>query len=262
MRSSVVLLCLAVSGTAFAGGAKPLVDPEHVADESTSFIEVGRSDDGYWVHASADIMGVEKDDTVRLDIRHGKETGTQKCTFSRSNNSGDASGVDCMGAQGGKIFKGAGPLEADLILHSDKDDKEYLVRQFKVNVKNWDGKGEFQVEPDDVLGTAYYAPDDVQGTAPPTLRFWIANGDVGPSTLRCTVDGKPLESDITGGTESRQGTTADIIKGNNRTTWHWAQVTFSAPRWVVKKVPNAQNEYLSSEMHPGTWECQLRKEMG
>ncbi|HTL34107.1 MAG TPA: hypothetical protein VL326_13350 [Kofleriaceae bacterium] len=258
MRSSVVLLCLAVSGTAMAGGAKPLVDPDKVADESTSFIEVGRSGDGYWVRAFADVMGIEKDDTLRLDIRHGKETGTQKCTFTNSN-SPDANGIECSGANGGKIFTGAGPLEADLILHADKDDKEYLVRHFSVNVKNWDGKGEFQVEPDDTLGTAYYAPQDVQGTAHPTLRFWISNGDIGGSTLRCKVDGKPLGGDITGGTESRQGTTADIIKGNNRTTWHWAQVTFSAPRWVVKKVPNAQNEYWSSEMYPGTWECELRK---
>ncbi|HUS26892.1 MAG TPA: hypothetical protein VMZ53_00230 [Kofleriaceae bacterium] len=258
MRLSVVLLSVCVAGTAWAkGAAKPLVDPNKVADESAVFFEVGRSGDGYWVHAIADVMGLEKDDTLRLDIRHGNQTGTQKCTLSTSN-AADADTVECTGSSGGKIFTGAGPIEADLILHSDKDDKEYVVRTFKGNVKNWDGKGEFQIDGDDMLGAAYYVPHDVQGTGRPTLRFWITGDSFGTSSLRCKVDGKPLPGDINGDVESRYGFNADIIKGNSRTIWKWTQVTFSAARWVVKKVPNAQDEYWSSEMYPGTWECQLR----
>ncbi|HEX5061108.1 MAG TPA: hypothetical protein VFV99_17200 [Kofleriaceae bacterium] len=246
-------MSLCIASTAWAG--KPLVDAGHFADESQLFLQLGNTDSGYWLSVQAYAVGFVEKDRARIEVRQGgKQQFSYACQVGWD---GGLAKVSCDGPQSGKLLKKAGPVEVDLIQESDADDKEYLLRTFKVNAKNWDGKREWQIDGDDLLGAAYFAPTHAQTGEYATLRFWVANGADFNAILRCTIDGKSVP-DIDGTVESKNSLTADIIKGNSRTTWHWTQAAFYATRFKITSVGKDPESVYVAE-HPGSWQCQLRK---
>lgn len=259
--SGPVGLCLLVTSSALAA-PKPLsgteATPPRFVDESSVFMQVGNSDGGYWVDVEAEVFGLASKDRVRLDVKRGaKLVATAACRWNDSRTAG-LSAVQCRAAAD-KVLKGQGPLDAALILEEDATDKEYLLRTFKVKVKQWE-KENFQIEADDLLATAHLVRRELDPGAEPVLRFWIAARAGFGAVLRCTVDGKPLPA-IEGSVDSDKDLTADVMGGKERKTWIWTRATFSAQWWnVAPDKSKSHPSYVYLSAHPGLWECQLRRD--
>ncbi len=180
---------------------------------------------------------------------------TIECSISRSKWDNEVLAyVECNGFKM-KPIKAAGPIEADLVYEDDSNDKQYLLRTIKVNVKAWD-KSTFQVEPDDVLALAHIAPRPEQTGHSPRIRFWIANRANIKSTLRCTVDGKPIRS-IEGTLQANDSVEAVLISGKARNTWTWSLAQFDPIGWYYVGT-GAGSDIVYNTDHPGNWDCQLR----
>jgi hypothetical protein len=255
MISRLVLVSSVVATTAWAGGEKPIVDASHYVDESTVYFVANHGSDGYWVQAGGEITGEGSDDTVYLEVKQGgKVLSKIPCSF------GDAhQGLDPIkcGEASQKPLKASGALQADLIVRSDKDDKLYLLRTFKVNVKKWDNQ-QWQIEADDLLGPGYVALRSHEGDPSPEFRFWIAaSGETTGFTTRCKVNGKTTPDLATSIRDDAQ-IDVDLIKGEKRTTWLWAHV-MATPDEQGLSVAKRAGAFSFAE-NPGTWSCELRRQ--
>jgi hypothetical protein len=257
MISRLVLVSSVVATTAWAGGEKPIVDASHYVDESTVYFMANTGSDGYWVQAGGEAAGGEGDDALYLEVKQGgKLLSKIPCAFGggRSENLG----LDTFkcGEASQKALKAPGALQADLILRSDKDDKLYLLRTFKVSVKKWDNQ-DWQIDADDLLGPGYVAirVQSSSNVPSPEFRFWLASGENSHFTTRCKVNGKSM-AEISTSLNSDAGLGVDIIKGNKRTTWHWSHVN-AVPDEQYLSVHKRAGA-LSFEENPGAWDCELR----
>lgn len=257
--STVVLSSLCIATTAFAGGEKPTVDAAHFVDESTVYFQANHSGDGFWVRAGGEVVGAVGDDEVYLEVKQGgKLLEKIKCSYAGTRGEDNRlSGVSC-GAAANKKHKVTGPIQADLILRSDQDDKLYLLRTFNVNVKKWDNQV-WQIEPDDLLGAGYVALRVPGGGGPPSpeFRLWLAGTDNGRWMTRCKVNGKTSPEIPTTFAEGAE-LDVDIIKGDKRTHWFWTQ-TFITPDPLQLTVAKQSGAFSFAE-NPGTWSCELRHE--
>lgn len=252
------LVIVGVAQAAHAGG-KPIPgtqhDPQRYLDESQSWIgAVNQGDEGYRFHASVWPVNFKEGDRVRVDwTQGGKVLATAKCQPENVDGRFDCDYRD-------KPMKAKGTIEAHVIYEDDQDDKEYLLRTYKFEMKQWD-KVTWQIAADDLLASAYlWHGNEGQIRDIPVFRFWIASKDNSfNAQLRCTVDGTKLP-DFDGSVQQRGGgdLEADIIppKGD-RQTWHWSGVEFDPDhlKFGPKKDDNAT--YLGE--HPGNWDCQLRR---
>jgi hypothetical protein len=258
------LVTLAIAGTAQAGG-KPIPgvqhDPPRFLDESRSWIKaLNAGDEGYRFQAGVVVENWSESDRVRVDwTQGGKVLASAKCSVRQTENHDKVGILQCQ--YGDKPIKAKGTIDANVIYEDDKDDKQYLVRTFRFEMKQWD-KTTWQIAADDLLGTAYvWHGNEGQQQDAVIFRFWVANEASFNATMRCTVDGKKLK-DFEGNVEDRDGDLeADIIppKGD-RQTWRWTHIEYIPKwlRWGVKKGEDKYNEYLGD--HQGEWDCQLRKD--
>ncbi|HTR49868.1 MAG TPA: hypothetical protein VMJ10_04115 [Kofleriaceae bacterium] len=234
-------------------------DPPRFVDESTTWIRVGTSGDGYFFDAQAEIVGAAPSDRVRLDwTQGGRVLATVKCNVSNDEES-ELTLARCE--YRGKSISAKGAVDARLVYEDDKDDKQYLLRTYKLDVRQWAPSKIWQIAADDLLATAYvWHGSDGQVTDVPIFRFWIANSSSFHATLRCTVGGARLP-DFDGSVESRNDATieADIVppKGD-RQTWHWEQVQYEANGLKFGKSKGSHDTYLAD--HPGDYTCDLRKD--
>ena len=259
---SAIVACANSAAVANAGTA-PTAGTAHnpplFIDESTTSVSlVGRSDDGYWVSQVARITNYRSGDRVRLDwMQKGKLLASAKCENLHQSNSAGALFV-CN--YQGTPLKAVGSIDALLVYEDDADDKEYLLRTYKVTPTLW-SKGTWQLAADDLLGTAY-VEHGAAGQKPQValFRFWIATSLEGlGATMRCTVDGTKL-GDFRGilsadGTESLE---ADVMPAKGeRKTWRWQLAGFTPDdlHWG-SKTQHGTNWLID---HPGAWDCQVRR---
>ena len=262
-----VVACASTAAVAHAGTA-PLLGTAHnpplFIDESTTSVAlVGQGDDGYWFNQTAWITNYKRGDRVRLDwTQKGKVLASAKCEYgSLSNSAGSL--FRCK--YNGTPLKAVGAVDALLIYEDDADDKEYVLRTYKLAPTLW-SKGTWQLAADDVLGAAY-VEHGAAGQQPQValFRFWIATSLDGlDATLRCTVDGTKLadfRGSITANGTAAETLEADVMPAKGeRKTWHWQLAGFAPDdlHWGAKT--QRGNNWLID--HPGAWDCQLRRNGG
>ncbi len=277
MKKSSFLVLFAMTATAHAGG-KPLPglshDPPRFVDESTTWVQLNNhSDSGYGFQAFALIAGYgSSSDGVHLDwTQNGKVLATTKCQMISSEGWLQKGAVEVKCNYTDSV-KAKGAIDALLIYRDDKDDKEYLIRDYKVDVRQWDPKT-WQIAPDDVIASAYvYHRDYGQLAGKPVFRFWATSQqNLGVASLRCTVDGKQLPDfaatfEVRNSTDGDVDISADIIppKGD-RTTWHWRtyQLEMTNLHFGTREKSNVQKagwdkvDWMVD--HPGAWDCNVRQ---
>ncbi len=259
-----IAVCASTAAVANAGTA-PLAGTAHnpplFIDESTTSVKLlGQGDDGYWFTQTAWITNYKSGDRVRLDwTQKGKVLGSAKCEYGGIANT--AGSLFRCKYQGTPI-KAVGAVDALLIYQDDADDKEYLLRTYKVTPTLW-SKATWQLAADDLVGAAYVAHGAAgQQQQVPLFRFWVATSvDGADATLRCTVDGTKL-ADFRG-TIAASGTAAEELEADvipakgERKTWHWQLAGFEPDdlHWG-SKTQRGTNWLID---HPGAWDCQVRR---
>lgn len=279
MRTLAALAAFAIPSLAFAAPpAKPLPASQHkpavILDEASVQVAlIPRSSDGYEFRAYVEMTGfTSKTDTARIEWKQGgKVLATAKCSLDRDDKYAAGS---CR--YDGKPLKAKGEIEASLIYWDDQEEKDYLVRTFKVAVYDFKGQWEtWQIVPDDLLASAwvYMAHDDENnGTyRRPTLYLWFSNGgSLNDATLRCTVDGTKKLADIPlspqGGSDSGEIEADHQPLKGDRLTYRWQKSKMlmdilwgkrSTLKWDMAKT-QAKDGVLSD--NPGKWDCKLRHE--
>lgn len=255
------LVTVAIAGSAYAGGGKLIPGTQHepprFLDESRSWIgALGQGDEGYKFKAGLAVENWSESDRVRIDwTQGGKVLGTAKCEV-RNTESNDTVGL--LGCQySGKPLKAKGPIEAQVIYEDDKDDKQYLIRTFKAEMKQWD-KVTWQIAADDLLYTAYVTHGNHGHDV--DFGFWVANSGHFDAQLRCSVNGKKLP-DLTGNAQAGDSLEADIIPAKGaRQTWRWTPYTYSPEGLHHGMRPAGDKDAVYLGDHPGDWDCQLRKD--
>lgn len=255
-------MLIALCGIASAGG-KPIPGVQHqpplFVDESDTWISIGNTGDGYIFEGAAAISAFDSADRVRMDWKQGgKLLGTAKCQRS----GGSDTQLDKARCRyDGKPLKAKGAVEAELVYEDDKDDKEYLLRTYKVTAQHWDNQS-WQIVPDDLIGAAYvFHNRRGQMEAVPRFRFWVSADAQFDASFRCTVNGKKLP-DMNGSSDGDHDLSVDIIpKKGERKFWRWqhADYTVTQLHYGPKPAkPLTDHAYLID--NPGAWQCQLRKD--
>jgi hypothetical protein len=276
MRRSLLVLvtCLAPS---FAFAGKPPVpgsqhSPPLFIDESTAIVSLTtHGSQGYVFRARAMISGTTSaSDTVRLDWKQGgKLLASAKCGYVAD--AAQRLGEAVCSYEGAELHA-KGAIDAELVLFDDKEEKDFLVRTFKVTVASWKEIGNttlYQIVPDDLLGIAWafhYWQPEASDDRRPQFRFWVAGDVKVGGALRCTVDGTKLD-DIEATLDSVVG--AEEITAEH-TPPHGAQVTYSwkhvqiSPRILFGKKENPTGGDTTGLRflidNPGSWECKVRTE--
>jgi hypothetical protein len=253
---------VAMAGTAFAGGGKLIPGTQHepprFLDESRSGISaLSQGDEGYRFGAGLVVENWSEKDRVRVDwMQGGKVLATAKCQVNNTESNDTVGLLGC--SYDGKPLKAKGRVEAQVIYEDDSDDKQYLLRTYKLEMKQWD-KVTWQIAADDLLYTAYATHGNHGHNI--VFGFWVANSGHFGAQLRCTVNGKKLH-DFNGSAEAGDSIEADIIppKGD-RQTWRWTPYAFSPEKLRHGARPAGDTSdamYLAEQQ--GDWDCQLRKD--
>jgi hypothetical protein len=261
------LVSVAAAGSAFAGGGKPIPgiqhDPPRFLDESRSWIgALGQGDEGYRFQAGLVVENWSESDRVRIDwTQGGKVLGTAKCRVGNTENHDTVGVLNCEYSD--KPIKAKGAIEAHVIYEDDKDDKQYLVRTFKFEMKQWD-KVTWQIAADDLLYSAYMWHGAVgQQEKALVFRFWIANSGNFNSTLRCNAAGEKLHDFDSETNDNAGALEADIIppKGE-RQTWRWTHYDYVPAhlKWGMRPADDKDASVIYLGDHPGDWDCQIRKD--
>lgn len=281
MRTLVAVAALAAGLTVpslalAAPPAKPLPAAQHklpvILDESrVQLVLIPQSSDGYEFRAYVEMTGFTSNtDTARVEWKQGgKVLATAKCKLDR--NGAYAYGT-CL--YDGKPLKAKGDIEANLIYWDDQEEKDYLVRTFKVTAYDFKGQWEtWQIVPDDLLASAWINmgyDDRNDGTyRRPALYLWFSTGDnLNDGVLRCTVDGTKKLADIP--LSPQGGSDTGEIEGDHqplkgeRLTYRWQKAKFlveilwgkrSTLKWDMAKT-QPKDGVLSD--NPGKWDCKLR----
>jgi hypothetical protein len=256
-----VIVCGAGSASAGSRPAGVQHDPPRFVDESRTFVTLGGQDDGYVFQLETLLAGyTSASDVVRLDWKQGGKTlASAPCKISEAH---DATLVTVRCDQRSQVVKAKGAVEAELVYKDDGDEKEYVVRTFKLTVNQW-AKGTWQIDPEDLLGAAYAIDSRHQSIAQtphPRFRFWVAGGELGrvSPTLRCSVDGKPLP-ELPASLDATTRIEADIIPPRGeRTTWRWSTYEVEASAVGDGAKDPSKNAKLWFIEHPGRWDCFVR----
>lgn len=276
MKLSIRLV--AFLGLAFpaVAAAAPLPGSQHkpplVLDETSVFLDLyGQGEEGYRFRSHVEVNGLTSaTDTMKLEwTSKGKVVATAKCDISIDD--GYASG-SCD--YDDKSIKATGPIEARLLYWDDQEEKEYLVRTFKVTVHHWKGTWDtWQIAPDDVLSSAWiYMGNDEETNSTyrqPALYMWFTKSHMTNPVLRCKVGEKKLKDIVLSeqlGAETG-GVTADYgPKKGDRMTYNWVKKKFLIEvYWGSRKTlrhstpETAPADSVMSD-NPGKWECGLRHE--
>jgi hypothetical protein len=273
LKRSVVFAVVAVPALAVAG---PAPGSEHkppvILDEASVHLELfGQGSEGYNFRAHVEISGFSsKTDTARLDWRSkGKVVASAKCDLGLDDNYAYGS---CEFRE--KALKVTGPIEAQLVYWDDQEEKEYLVRTFKVNVHHWKGQWDtWQIAPDDVLASAWmYSANDEAGDSTyrrPALYIWFTDTHLANPVLRCKVGEKKIadiELSEQGGSDTEDIEADHQPKKGDRVTYHWNKKKLlldvywgkrSTLKWEYPEKTKADG-VLSD--NPGLWECGLRND--
>jgi hypothetical protein len=251
--------------------------PPKYVDEPELYLMLynsGGGDGGYIFRIHAHLYGVTGDaDAVRLDwMQKGKVLASQRCPIERD---GDQGRVRCDWA--GERLHAAGEITANLIYIDDQEEKEYLLRPFKLNVGTfyWMKKKRYQIVGDDLLGSAYVwhqttSDEFHRGEHELRFYFWVAKA-VGnlEAQLRCTVDGK-RQPDFKVWLNSNNSTVEleDDSTGTDL-RYHWTPISMApagllfGTREEARAATNADLDpaevRVLAEL-PGAWACDVRSE--
>lgn len=272
------------STAAFADGKLPKGtehSPPIFVDESNTQARVLKTYPGWTPRVEAIVAGVAENDHFRLVVRQsGKALYDVKCDVAGIYQNPQRAVVNCEGRD--KPLAQTGPVDYELVYKDDKTDKEFLVRTYKLTVKNWRNYPANNKEKlwnnwaDDLPGMAFLNMD---GDHHVYLSFWVNSQPTnagGLTTLRCTVDGKPLDHPpIEAGWEGHQvgqdiEQDARNAKGDTITyRQHHIRLDMRSLGWGSKEDIKAAGEvggtanYKEPVLfidHPGAWLCQLRKD--
>lgn len=247
-------------------------DPPVFLDETNALVTLVSRGQGYGIRAYVRVAGFSsKSDALRLEwTQGGKLLATAKCEVGSDLKRKRAWGT-CQ--YDDKLLTAKGPIEGRLVYWDDQQEKEYLVRTFKVNVKTWSEIGKatlFQIVPDDLLGAAFARvgyTNQQETEVRPEFVFWATTKALDRhAALRCTVDGKKLEDFETffDAVQNAEQVEADHTpKSGPHVVYRWEHVSitpknlFVGPKEEVQKHLNADAVRLMID-NPGKWECQLR----
>ncbi len=272
--ASISLLTV-VAATASAGPKLPLANeqtPPKYVDVTALSVDGASSDAGYRPRIHTFVHGVTSDaDAVRFEVMHkGKVLVSQRCPLEGLKE--ETAQVHCT--FDGKPLTVAGDLTAQLIYIDDKEEKEYLLREFKLKVQAFTfvGKTGYQVVQDDNLGQAYVwhrQTGDRFRDYMLVAYFWAASDDTFAGKLRCTVGGvktPDIDASIDHGKVVVEA--LDNASGEDR-RHKWTQMrlqlgsVFFGTLDEVSKYRNSGGDYKSWRFlgdNPGDWVCDLRKE--
>src|SRR5574338_1258041 len=241
--AGAVGLFVCIAGGVAAGAPLPpdKLDIPLFVDESIDSISLRNHDDTYGFEARGQMWGVRSpSDQLRLEWRQrGKLLATASCRLRMHPGDDPTAGYECRHDDG---LKAAGPVEANLIFKDDRDDKEYLVRTFRLDVKRF-AKGTWQITSDDLLADAWARHVTSEPHASSVyFRFWMTGRLLSTAMLRCTANGSPVP-DVPVTLLPRGGFAADIIPAKGaRKTWTWSLVELQTDRLHHGKKQNAQPE--------------------
>jgi hypothetical protein len=254
-------------------------NPPRYVDEPELYLSLynpGGGDGGYLFRIHAHLYGVTGDsDAVRLDwMQKGKVLASQRCRIEKD---GDEGLVSCDW-EGKRLFA-AGEVTANLIYIDDQEEKEYLLRPFKVQVGTfyWMGKKNYQIVGDDLLGSAYVwhattSDEFHRGEHEVRFYFWVAKAVGNISTqLRCTVDGKrqPDFKANLGNFDTTFELEDDSYGGEEPNRYHWTPVVlrpealFYGTREEAKAATNSDMDPADTRVLaelPGAWSCDVRSD--
>lgn len=259
MAGAIGLIVSIAGGVAAAAPLPPdKLDIPLFVDESVGSIGLRNHDDTYGFEARGQMWGVRSpSDQLRLEWRQrGKLLATASCRLTMHRGDDPSAGYECRHDDG---LKAAGPVEANLIFKDERDDKEYLVRTFKVDVKHF-AKGTWQITSDDLLADAWARHVTAEPHASSVyFRFWMTGRLPASAMLRCTANGSPVP-DVPVTLIPRGGFAADIIPTKGaRQTWTWSLVELQTDRLHHGTKRNPQPEDVFLIDNPGNWICQLRE---
>lgn len=263
--NKIIYATMSVAIAATSAIAKPASgldhNPQIFVDESRSYVRISRSGDGYSYSVEAMLPLVGPSDRARLVWKQGgKVLATSKCTVTRDPDR-NRTEIQCTNDN---PLTAKGAIEAELIYIDDQDNKEYLIRTYKVTVVKFTSFGDpvWQILADDTLGAGWVVQYKTTNSEP-VFKFWVAHEGGGwgvKSSLRCTVNGKTLDIGFSGGGSG--GITASVVTRNHPTVnYGWFAAEMTAEMYVGKKPDNQEatkHPWLID--HPGKWSCEARHE--
>lgn len=289
-------LALATSATALAlpaaaqdAGTAPA--RVHMIDETELQVRLWTPspEGGYVFRINATVYGVNSDqDAVHVQFKQGNRTLAQvRCPLNRFDSDNHASALECQTSPEA-LLTATGNVSVDLVYEDDQTNQREVIRTLNLRVNRypyWVGNrnnrpvvgGRYQISGDDMLGTAFVYrrhPNLRQTEAHEEqgLTFYTAysgtwrSGNV--TTLRCSVNGTRLPSDVRGSMDSFADFDVDEWPGQSAPQRHltWYRARFSTQNlWWGRRVPfpsshagyNTENTMFLAE-HPGNWSCDLR----
>jgi hypothetical protein len=276
-------LVLALASAPVVAGGKPAPASQHkppiVLDEASVYVKlVQHSDNGYGFNSYVEIAGLASNkDAARLDWKQGgKVLATSKCELSFEARAATHDFYATGHCKFSDNVKATGAVEAELVVRDDQDDKEYLVRTFKMTVRHYKGLAEdWQVSPDDVLAAAWIyhghgSDDDSRHSGSyrrPNLYMWFTGDWLNDGALRCTVAGKKVP-DVGLSRQSDASETdiefVQLPKGGKRVRYVWSKQIFLLDVYWGKRDTlasdlgkNVEPDHVLAD-NPGKWECALR----
>ncbi len=268
IKRLVPLLLVAFPAVATAAPLTPgsQHNPPVVLDEASVSIDLysAGTNAGYKIRSYVEINGFSsKTDTARMDwISKGKVFDSIKCDLGQDD--GYASG-ECTNSEKAHLVKG--PVEVRLIYWDDQEEKEYLVRTFKLHIHHWKGKWDsWQIDADDALNTAFMYMGHDKATDStyrnPRLYMWFSGRDnLEQLTLRCKVGEKKLpDIEIWENNGSGRAVVESVMtpaKGED-VVYYWQRKVFLINAyWGPKATLTESNDPVMAD-NPGQWECGLR----
>jgi hypothetical protein len=279
----LIVAALGVSTAAFADGKLPKGtehSPPVFVDESNTYARVTKTYPGWSARVEAVVGGVAENDHFRLVVRQGgKVISDTKCGVNGVFANPQRAAVVCEDRN--KPLTQTGPVDYELVYKDDKTDKEFLVRTYKVTVKNWRNYPANAKEKlwdawaEDLPGMAFLNMDGDQHVY---MSFWVNSEQsaAGTTTLRCSIDGKALEhqpieadweshtigQDIDQDARNAKGDTITYRQHHirlNMRSLGWGSKEDIKKSGEVAGTANYKEPVLFVE-HPGAWLCQLRRD--
>ena len=267
-RVALMIAVTFVSLTAFAGPLVPGTQhtPPRFIDESQTLLSLHNSHavtHGYVFRLRTVLVGHSgrSSDTLRLDWQSGGAVvASAKCTYQ--------GGVVLCESDSDHGLHVRGPIVAQLVYEDDQDSKNYLIREFKVNVAQWTSFGDevWQIVADDLLAAGYsrLLPDSMSSGIDHKVAFafWTTAQDRNyPWEFRCTVNGTQLPDISASGTGGVGSLKADqVTRGTGaHTVYQWTQfVVIANIYWGTKDTRHTTSPWMID--HAGDWVCNLRED--
>ena len=281
--TKILSLVLVLSSSSVFAAGKLIPAAQHkppiVLDEASVYVKlVPHADNGYGWVSYVEIAGLTSNkDAARIDWKQGgKVLATAKCELSFEARAATHDFYATGHCNFTNNVKATGAVEPELVVRDDQDDKEYLVRTFKMNVHHYKGLSEdWQVSADDALGAAWIyhghgSDDDSRHTGSyrrPNLYLWFTGDWLNDGALRCTAAGKKVP-DIALSRQSDPSETdiefVQLPKNGKRVRYVWSKQIFLMEVYWGKRDTlagdlgkNVEADNVLAD-NPGAWECALR----